>query len=136
MRNEASEKSMSTREVMLQDYDNYATALRNFIKKGEQCDQDTLYIAFLLGKIAWILGDLYEYNRYRDYYRVVKRIGKYFGGRCFLYLEGINILSKKIDKGTATELIAKLLERFEYDEQREILETARGRVEYTNDEED
>lgn len=122
---------MSTREVMLQDYDNYATALRSFIKKGERCDQDTLYIAFLLGKIAWILGDLYEYNRYRDYYRVVKRIGKHFGGRCFLYLEGMDISSKKIDKGTATELIAKLLERFEYDEQREILETARGRTEYT-----
>ena len=124
---------MSTREVMLQDYDNYATALRNFIQKGERCDQDTLYIAFLLGKIAWILGDLYEYNRYRDYYRVVKRIVKYFGGRCFLYLEGINILSKKIDKGTASELIAKLLEQFEYDEQREILETARGKTEYTDD---
>lgn len=135
MRNEASEKSISTREVMLQDYDNYATALRNFIKKGERCGQDTLYIAFLLGKITWILGDLYEYNRYRDYYRVVKRIGKYFGGRCFLYLEGINILSKKIDKGTATELIAKLLEQFEIDEQGEILETARGRVEYTDEEE-
>ena len=43
---------MSTREVMLQDYENYATALRNFIKKGERCDQDTLYIAFLLGKIT------------------------------------------------------------------------------------
>ena len=44
-------------------------------------------------------------------------------------------MSKKIDKGTASELIAKLLEQFEYDEQREILETARGRTEYTDDEE-
>lgn len=124
---------MSTKEVMLQDYDNYATALRSFIKKGERCDQDTLYIAFLLGKIAWILGDLYEYNKYRDYYRVVKRIGKYFGGRCFLYLEGINILSKKIDKGTATELVVELLEKFEYDEKEEILERVKGRIDYTRD---
>ena len=114
---------MSTREVMLQDYDNYAIALRNFIKKRERCDKDTLYIAFLLGKIAWILGDLYEYNRYRDYYRVVKRIGEYFGGRCFLYLEGMGVLSKKINKETATGLIAELLEKFELNEQGEILES-------------
>ena len=126
---------MSTREVMLQDYDNYATALRNFIKKGERCGQDTLYIAFLLGKIAWILGDLYEYKEYRDYYRLAERIRNGFNGRYFLFLEGMDILYDRIDKGTATELIAKFLERFEYDEQREILETARGRVEYIDDEE-
>ena len=35
---------MSTREVMLQDYDNYATALRNFIKK-ENGATKTLYIS-------------------------------------------------------------------------------------------
>ena len=88
----------------------------------------------MLGKIAWILGDLYEYNRYRDYYRVVKRIKKYFDGRCFLYLEGMGVLSKKIDKGTATGLIAELLEKFEYDEKEEILERVKGRIDYTDNE--
>ena len=126
---------MYTKEVMLQDYDNYAIDLRNFIKKRERCDKDVLHIAFLLGKIAWILGDLYEYNRYRDYYRVAKRIKKYFGGRCFLYLEGMEVLSNKINKETATGLIADLLEKFELNEQGEILERVKGIIDYTDDEE-
>ena len=51
-----------------------------------------------------------------------ERIAREFNGRCFLYLEGISIMSKKVDSAAAAGLIAGILEGFCSVEREEILE--------------
>ena len=73
------------------------------------------------------MGNLYESKELgRDScYRMAERIGRDFNGRHFLYLEGISILSKKIDVKAAAGLIAGILEGFCSVEREEILENVK-----------
>ena len=60
---------------------------------------------------------------------MAERVGRDFNGRCFLYLEGISIISKKIDVEAEAGLIAGILEGFCSIEREEILE----QVKYINE---
>ena len=55
-------------------------------------------------------------------YRMGEQIAREFNDRCFLYLEGLSILSKKVDSEVAAGLIAGILEGFCRTEREEILE--------------
>lgn len=111
----------------LKQYDDYSAILRGFIERGEGSGNDIRYASFLLGKIAWLMGNLYESGTLgRDScYQMAERIGRDFSGRYFLYLEGISILSKKIDIKAAAGLIAGILEGFCSVEREEILENVK-----------
>lgn len=115
------------KERVLRDYDEHIRGLRKFIEKGEGRANDVRYVTILLGKIAWLLGDLYQSDilSKESCYRMGERITREFNGRCFLYLEGISIMSKKVDSAAAAGLIAGILEGFCSVEREEILENVK-----------
>lgn len=112
------------KEKVLRDYDGFVASLRSYIEKGMARGNDVRYVTFLLGQIAWLLGDFYESRSLgrENCYRMGERITREFNGRCFLYLEGLSILSKKINSEAAAGLIAGILEGFCRTEREEILE--------------
>ena len=119
--------NMSMKEERLHQYDDCTAILRGFIEKGEGRGNDIRYASFLLGKIAWLMRNLYEPGTLgrSSCYRMAERIGREFNGRCFLYLEGSGILSKKVDVKVAAGLIAGILEGFCSVEREEILENVK-----------
>lgn len=115
------------KEKILREYDGFVASLRSYIEKGMARGNDVRYITLLLGQIAWILGDFYESRSLgrENCYRMGERIAREFNGRCFLYLEGLSILSKKVDSTAAAGLIAGILEGFCSVEREEILENVK-----------
>ena len=127
---------MSMKEERLHQYDDCSAILRGFIEKGEGRGNDIRYANFLLSKIAWLMGNLYESKELGrgSCYRMAERIGREFDGRCFLYLEGSSILSKKIDVKAAAGLIAGILEGFCSVEREEILRRIEDKLDRMDEE--